>query len=238
MKQVSNEDLMLQYKGGNFAAFEQLYAKNKGPLYRYLRRQLHNKNLVDDMFQDVWGKVVSHAHSYEASAKFTTWLFTIARHKLIDHIRHLKSVPKAHLPSNHVTNHSADGATDHASDAYHDNCDDGFFNFQSEHEHEHANNRDLGSTPESAFEQRAQKEAILQCLNQLPKHQLDCFLLKEEAALTAADIAVVVDASLEAVKSRFRAAYSNLRACLARKLDISGLVQPVADANLKRQSHE
>ncbi|MEX2353617.1 MAG: sigma-70 family RNA polymerase sigma factor, partial [Gammaproteobacteria bacterium] len=72
---------------GDAAAFEILYAKHKGPLYRYLLRQCGSRDSTDELFQDVWMKLIQGRAHYQVKAKFTTYLYTIARHRLIDHYR-------------------------------------------------------------------------------------------------------------------------------------------------------
>ena len=91
---LTDEALMLQYAQGDFGAFEQLYQRHKGGLYRYFLRQLADKTVAEDLFQDIWSKVISHAGQYQPSAKFSTWLYTLARHKVVDQVRHLKVVAK------------------------------------------------------------------------------------------------------------------------------------------------
>ncbi|MGQ8366937.1 sigma-70 family RNA polymerase sigma factor [Glaciecola sp. 1036] len=90
--QETDENLLTQFVNGEYAAFQLLYERHKGGLFRYVARQLHDQNLVEDIFQEVWSKVISRASSFDQQAKFTTWLYTIARHHLIDHIRHIKVV--------------------------------------------------------------------------------------------------------------------------------------------------
>ncbi len=88
----SDEQLMLCYAKGDSQAFEQLYLKHKGALYRYFVRQLGDKQLAEDLYQETWGRVIRAAANYEASAKFTTWLYRIAHNLLIDHVRAVKPV--------------------------------------------------------------------------------------------------------------------------------------------------
>ncbi len=88
----SDEQLMLCYAKGDSKAFEQLYLKHKGALYRYFVRQLGDKQLAEDLYQETWGRVIRAAANYEASAKFTTWLYRIAHNLLIDHVRAVKPV--------------------------------------------------------------------------------------------------------------------------------------------------
>jgi len=78
---------MLAYAAGDAAAFETLYARHKGGLYRYVLRQCANAGIAEELFQDVWMNVLRARASYVPSAKFTTWLYRIAHNRVIDHWR-------------------------------------------------------------------------------------------------------------------------------------------------------
>jgi RNA polymerase sigma-70 factor (ECF subfamily) len=84
---LSDEDLMLDWRGGNAAAFEQLYGRHKGGVLRYLLRQTGNREWAEELFQDVWLKVVNARAGYEARARFGAWLYSIAHNRLMDHYR-------------------------------------------------------------------------------------------------------------------------------------------------------
>src|SRR6202158_4253139 len=84
---VPDEQLMLAYAGGDAGAFEALYARHKGPLYRYVLRSVKSRGEADELFQDVWMRVVEARERYAPQSRFTTWLYTIAHHRLIDHWR-------------------------------------------------------------------------------------------------------------------------------------------------------
>jgi RNA polymerase sigma factor (sigma-70 family) len=84
---AADEELMLAYAGGDAAAFETLYAKHKGALYRFVLRSLRVEGEAQELFQDVWMKVIEARGRYTPQAKFTTWLFTIAHNRLVDHWR-------------------------------------------------------------------------------------------------------------------------------------------------------
>ncbi|MEI6858809.1 MAG: sigma-70 family RNA polymerase sigma factor [Shewanella sp.] len=83
---------MLSYARGDISAFETLYQKHKGGLYRYFVRQISDKSLAEDLYQETWGRIIKSASSYQADAKFTTWLYRIAHNLLIDHVRSVKPV--------------------------------------------------------------------------------------------------------------------------------------------------
>lgn len=82
-----DEGLMLAYRDGDAAAFEVLYTRHRTRLYRYLAHQCGDARLAEELYQDIWLRVINARADYEVSAKFTTWLFRIAHHRLIDHYR-------------------------------------------------------------------------------------------------------------------------------------------------------
>jgi len=79
--------LMLRYRKGDVRAFEMLYERHKGALYRYLNRLCRSPEVANDLFQEVWSKVIASRERYEARAKFTTFLFHIAHNCAIDYFR-------------------------------------------------------------------------------------------------------------------------------------------------------
>ena len=84
---ATDEELMLAYRAGDAAAFDLLYARHKGGVFRYLRRQTGNAGHAEELFQDVWLRLIDARGRYEPQAKFTTWLYTIAHNRLMDHFR-------------------------------------------------------------------------------------------------------------------------------------------------------
>lgn len=79
--------LMQAYALGDADAFEQLYLKYKDELYRFFLRQCGNQALAEELYQDVWVRIIDARQRYEAKAKFSTWLYHIAHNILIDHYR-------------------------------------------------------------------------------------------------------------------------------------------------------
>lgn len=79
--------LMLAYARGDSAAFETLYRKHKDALYRFFLRQCGNQALAEELYQEVWLRVIKARASYQNKAKFTTWLYRIAHNILVDHYR-------------------------------------------------------------------------------------------------------------------------------------------------------
>lgn len=82
--------LMLRYRDGDTAAFEVLYRRHNDALYRYLLRLCKHRDNADDIFQEVWGKIIRAADRYRPTAKFTTYLYRVAHNCFIDYLRRNK----------------------------------------------------------------------------------------------------------------------------------------------------
>ena len=85
--EASDEELMLRYGRGDARAFELLYRRHRLPLYRFLLRQVGNAATAEELFQDLWMRVVNSRGRYEARAKFTSWVYAIAHNRLMDFYR-------------------------------------------------------------------------------------------------------------------------------------------------------
>jgi RNA polymerase sigma-70 factor (ECF subfamily) len=85
--EAPDEQLMLAYRQGDAGAFEALYARHKGPLYRYVLRAVKERALAEELYQEIWMRVIEARARYAVQAKFTTWLYAIAHNRLTDHWR-------------------------------------------------------------------------------------------------------------------------------------------------------
>jgi RNA polymerase sigma-70 factor, ECF subfamily len=177
----SDEDLMLAYAAGDAAAFDMLYARHKGGVYRYLLRQCRESGVVDELFQDIWMNLIRSRASYAPTAKFTTWLYRLAHNRLIDHYR----------ASGHLTLVSAD-------DDAHEEIVAALPGARGDQPEVRAENRELG-------------ERLRAAVAALPPAQREAFLLQQEAGLSLAEIAAVTGVGTETVKSRLRYAIGKLR---------------------------
>lgn len=173
---------MLAYRDGDAAAFELLYGRWRGPLYRYFLRQCGHSGQADELFQEVFMRVIGAAANYEPSAKYATWLFRIAHNRLIDHWRKMGREPVDPLPS------SEDG----------DDC-------------EPDAPAPEGHAPDRRAEQRQLGAALMTALSELPDLQREAFLLAEEGGLTLDEIASSSGVGRETIKSRLRYATAKLR---------------------------
>lgn len=89
-KNPEDSALMLRYSDGDVAAFEVLYTRHNDALFRYLLRLCRQRDMAEDVFQEVWGKIIKARENYRPSAKFSTFLYHVAHNCFIDHIRRNK----------------------------------------------------------------------------------------------------------------------------------------------------
>ena len=95
MRERSDEDLMEAWAAGSMQAFEALYARYRGPLYRYILRQAGDDATANDLYQGSWEKIIRARKSYRPQAPFRAWMYRIAHNHVIDHFR--RSRPQSEL---------------------------------------------------------------------------------------------------------------------------------------------
>ena len=83
----ADEELMLAYRDGNAGAFQTLYGRHRTRLYRFVLRSVEERGAAEELFQDVWLRVIEARNRYAPRARFTTWLYSIAHNRLVDHWR-------------------------------------------------------------------------------------------------------------------------------------------------------
>jgi len=181
--EVRDEELMLAYAAGDAAAFDSLYSRHKGGVYRYVLRQCTHAGIADELFQDVWTSVIRSRKTYAPSAKFTTWLYRIAHNRLIDHWRAVAPVE--------LVSAGPDDDDDDPLDA--------IPAARNDEPDERAAMREIGAR-------------LKRALSSLPAAQREAFLLHQEGGLELAEIATLTGAGVETVKSRVRYALAKLRA--------------------------
>lgn len=180
--QQSDEELMLAYGDGDLRAFEIIYRRHSGGLFRYLLRQCSNASDAEELFQDVWTNLIRARERYEVQAKFSTYLYRLAHNRVIDHYRR-----RAHNPTDKAVNPGADGGEPD------DLIQDGTLNIE-----DHVHLKRLANR-------------LLELLDRLPPMQREAFLLREEGGLSVEEIAEVMDVNPETAKSRLRYAVAKLR---------------------------
>jgi RNA polymerase sigma-70 factor (ECF subfamily) len=83
----TDADVMLRVKAGDQSAFDFLVQKYRRPLVSFMYRMARNSAAAEDLAQEVFLRVYRSRQSYEASAKFTTWLYRIATNLAVNHAR-------------------------------------------------------------------------------------------------------------------------------------------------------
>ncbi len=84
---ATDEQLMLAYAKGDIRAFETLYARCRGTLYRFILRSVSDRSRADELFQETWSRLIASRDRYRADARFTTWLLQIAHNLVVDSYR-------------------------------------------------------------------------------------------------------------------------------------------------------
>lgn len=178
----SDEELMLLYRDGDAGAFDVLYRRHRGGLYRYLLRQCRDPAAAEELFQDVWMNLIRARAGYTVQAKFTTYLYHLAHNRLIDHYRKQA--------------HSAAASFDDA-----DGDEGGLANLPDPRQ----------PPPETALDSRRQAQRLLALIAELPEAQREAFVLQQEGEMSVEEIARATGVSRETAKSRLRYAMAKLR---------------------------
>jgi RNA polymerase sigma-70 factor (ECF subfamily) len=165
---------MLRVKHGDLPAFEELVQKYKQPIVNFIYHMLHDLEEAEDLAQNVFVRVFQSAGRYEVSAKFSTWIFTIARHLGLNEIRRRSRHPAQSLESS-----------------------------QSEDEEQPPRQYPDGKTPSPphSFLHRELEQKIQEALAGLPEKQRLAIALCQEEELSSEEIACVLGCSLSATKS-------------------------------------
>jgi RNA polymerase sigma-70 factor (ECF subfamily) len=166
--------LMLRVKRGDRAAFEALVEKYKQPIVNLMGRMLGDAVEAEDLTQGVFVQVFRSAHRYRDSARFSTWLYTIARNLCLNELRRRSRHPAESLDATH------------ADDASHPL-------------HPIADAREL-SPPDRLLQQELEQK-IQEALEALPPNQRLAVLLCRQEDVSYEEIARILDCSLSATKS-------------------------------------
>jgi RNA polymerase sigma-70 factor (ECF subfamily) len=190
----ANETLMLRFRNGDVRAFEILLARHRQSIFEFILRSVgpHNTAQAEDLTQETFLRVVKQASTYEQRAKFTTWLYTLARNLCIDASRRAKhrraqSLDSADEEGNSLLDRTA--APNPAVD------------------------RQVIS--------RQLQTRLEQAIGTLPDDQREVFLMRESADLSFKEIADIIGVSENTVKSRMRYALEKLRAALDEYQDMA-----------------
>ena len=189
---------MARYQQGEVAAFAELVSRHEKRLWNFVRRFVADAETAEDLLQEVFLRVVKGTAEWHPSAKFSTWLYTIARNLCTDQARRgaFRNADSLDQPLNASASSS------------------GLLRI------------DLVASPEGNAEKAALDRGIAsrvdQAVAQLPVEQREVFLMREMMDLSFAEIAAATGASLPTVKSRMRYALERLRAALVELGDRSG----------------
>lgn len=179
-----DEELMIRYRDGDVRAFEELYGRHRNGLYRFVSWRSPRQDWVDEIVQDSWANLHNARGRYRPDASFRTYLYQIARNRLLDLLRQHQDLLAADLGTGTDGHDTFDGLADGAHD---------------------------GSTPETALDDKQQASRLHRAINSLPPEQKEALVLQQFSGLSLEEIALIVAAPVETVKSRLRYAMRKLR---------------------------
>ncbi|WP_229506503.1 sigma-70 family RNA polymerase sigma factor [Massilia sp. BJB1822] len=182
MSELPDDELMLRYRDGNLAAFQELYRRHSRGLYRFIAWRSARREWVDEVAQDSW-LALHHARSrYQPQGSFRTWLYQIARNRLSDLQRQQQDVLLGDMAQ------EADFIADMLAEA-----------------------APPAALADAALDQRQQTGALYAAIRQLPAEQKDALVLQHFSGLSIEEIAQLCEVPGETVKSRLRYAMRKLR---------------------------
>lgn len=192
MRDEANETLMVRFRGGDPRAFELLLERHQKPIFQFVFRSVGVKAVAEELTQETFLRVIKQKDHYEERARFTTWLYTLARNLCIDHSRRMqhrraKSLDAVDEEGHSLLERTADKAL---------------------------------SVERQAVSEELQKK-LRAAIETLPDDQREVFLLREEADLSFKEIAEIVGISENTVKSRMRYALTKLRSLLEEYEDMA-----------------
>ena len=201
----TDEQLMQAYTAGDTAAFDVLYARHEGGLFRFVRRVLGTRlsAQADEVFQDCWLRIISARASFASErGRWKTWAYTVAHNLAMDRLR----VSGREF--------SLDGAQgDEHGDRHGDGSDGDLGWLRANLDITHPSTEDLAHW-------RAAGQQLLRCLDALPAVQRAAFLLHHEEGVSVEVLAITLGLGFETAKSRLRYALQKLRGCMQAYLTV------------------
>ena len=201
LRELSDEELMERFRGGTAGAFDVLLERHGQAVFRFALRQHGQRELAEDLMQEVFLRVIKKADSFRRRSKFTTWLYTIARNVSVDAMRR----------NRHRRTVSLDRPLGDEPDSQtlYDVCSDG----GTGGEQCAGRGAGRGAADQLAMD-REFSARLEQALQALPPEQREVFVLRELQGLPFAEIGGIVGASPNTAKSRMRYALQSLSQAL------------------------
>lgn len=191
MQEPDDVVLMERFRSGDRSALEELVSRHHASLVRYFHLQSRSRETAEDLAQEVWVRVVRHHRNYRPTARFVTYLFSIARNLWIDQYRSRKAAPPMVSADREVGGEGEDGVR--------------------------LSSLLPSSEPEPFEKASVHEEAgrVREALERLPDGLREVFELGEIQGLKYSDVAEILDIPVGTVKSRMHAAVHRLREALA-----------------------
>ncbi len=197
---LTDEALMGRYQDGDARAFEVLLRRHRRPVFNFLLRSTAAREAAEDLMQEVFLRIVRGAGEFRREAKFTTWLYSIARNLCVDHSRRMKFRRHTSLDAP-----AGDGVEGDSRASLVDFVRDGA----------------PGASPHRSSVNKDLREQLQRAIESLGEEQREVFVMREYLGLQFKEIAEVVGCPENTVKSRMRYALEALRKQLKEYADLA-----------------
>ena len=207
-REKTDEELLAEFQQGDAGAFERLLRRHRSPLYTFFVRMLGDRARAEDLAQETFLRIVRGSAAWEHRARFQTWLYTIARNLCVDAARRERFRRAESLDAQD----GEEGAPLVEAVA------------------------SSGAGPDREAESARLRPVLQRALLALPAEQREVFMLREQAGLPFKEIADLVGANENTVKSRMRYALEGLRKALAAAgvSEETAAEEPAPDVRLGR----
>lgn len=179
---------MLAFKSGDARAFSTLVSRHRQPVFNFILRYVGHRQRAEDLLQETWLKVVRSSSEWEPKARFTTWVYTIARNLCVDSARKeaFRATDSLDAPTSGEQGAEGPSRGELVAD-------------------------EAQATPDRGAHNARLRPLLERAISSLPAEQREVFLLREYHGIGFKEIAEVTGVNENTVKSRMRYALEGLR---------------------------
>jgi len=179
LHELDDGQVVMRHLAGEAQAFGALVDRYQTRLLNFVNRTIGDRERAEDLVQEVFIRVFRHLHRFDQTKKFSTWIYTIASNLAKNELRNRSRNPLV-LFQTIKKNWEAD--------------------------HRPLQFEDTTARPDDLYRKRFLKDTVDQCVQRLPEHHREVFVLRELEGKSYQEIAEITGCNLGTVKSRLNRA--------------------------------